>query len=465
MSLPLHQRSITELRNGLAANEFRSRQLVETYLERIAAYNLRINGFVTILGERALEQADAADRKRAAGEPLGPLAGIPIGVKDSVPTAGVRTTSNSRVLENWVPERNAAPVGHLLDAGAILLGKTNLNEFGWALPNDNNLTPKALSAWNPAYAAIGSSSGSGNAVSAGFVAAAVGTDGGGSARLPAGQNNLVSLKPTHGLVSRKGMDDSWISEISPMTRTVEDTALMLSIMAQREPNDWNAWAMPAPDYVANLETDVRGWKVGVPRRLVDESGMEDEVAEAFAASLDALRALGVELVDVEIPGLPEARMANFVILNGQTHAGHAASLRRHPELYGHSARVYHWMGAFLTATDLMNAKAIASRVQGLVQECFGNVRAFVTPTSPVVTAEAARRPDSHRKGSNAMFTSPFNLTGHPAISVPSGFSASTGLPIGLQMVGPMHDELTLLQLSRALEKSGDWRARHASIGD
>lgn len=463
MSRPLHERSIAELRDGLAAGEFTSRQLVDAYLDRIAAYNSRINGFVTILADEARAEADAIDRRRAAGEQLGPLAGIPIGVKDSVPTAGVRATSNSRVLEHWVPGHNAAPIQHLRDAGAILLGKTNLNEFGWALPNDSDLTPKALNAWNPAYAAIGSSSGSGIAVSAGFLAASVGTDGGGSARLPAGQNNLIALKPTHGLVSRKGMDDSWISEMAPMTRTVADNALMLAIMAGRDADDWQSWALPVPDYVARLEADVSGWRIGVPRRLIDESGMEEEVAEAFEASLAELRALGVELVDIDIPGLSEARMANFVILNGQTYAAHEMSLRRHPERYGRSARVYHWMGAFLSASDLLNAKAVARRVQKLVQDTFGDVRAFVTPTSPVVTAEAARKPSAHRKGSNAMFTSPFNATGHPAISLPSGFSASTGLPIGLQMVGGLHDELTLLQLARAMERRGSWRDRQVAF--
>jgi aspartyl-tRNA(Asn)/glutamyl-tRNA(Gln) amidotransferase subunit A len=463
MTRPLHERSVAELRAGLAAGEFTSRQLVETYLGRIGAYNSRINGFVTVLAEQALEQADAADRKRSAGEALGPLAGIPIGVKDSVPTAGIRTTSNSRVLENWVPEHDAVAVRHLRDAGAILLGKTNLNEFGWALPNDKDLTPKALSSWNPAYAAIGSSSGSGTTVSAGFLAASVGTDGGGSARLPAGQNNLVSIKATHGLISREGMDDSWISDIAPMTRTVEDTALMLAIMAGRNAADRPSWEPAVPDYVAGLDVRVAGWRVGVPRRLIDESGMEDEVAEAFEASLAQLRALGVELVDIDIPGLSEARVANFVILNGQTYAAHAVSLRRQRERYGHSARVYHWMGAFLSASDLLNAKAVALRVRGLVQDVFRDVRAFVTPTSPVVTAEAARKPDSHRKGSNAMFTSPFNATGHPAISVPSGFSASTGLPIGVQMVGALHDELTLLQLARALEGRSNWRERSVSF--
>jgi aspartyl-tRNA(Asn)/glutamyl-tRNA(Gln) amidotransferase subunit A len=295
MSMPLHLRSITELRDGLTARDFSTLDLVQSYLDRIEAYNANINGFVTLLGEQARDHAVRLDRQRIAGEPLGPLAGVPIGVKDSLPTAGIRTTANSRVLKDWVPTHDAAAVKQLRDAGVIILGKTNLNEFGWALPDDHDLTPKALNPWNPDYAAIGSSSGSGSVVAAGFVAASVGTDGGGSARLPAGQNNLVSIKATHGLVSRKGMDDSWISDIAPMTRTVTDAALLLAAMSGGH-SDESGVSRPSADYVAQLDSSVKGWRIGVPRALVEASDLEPEVAEAFEASLDALRRLGVVLV-------------------------------------------------------------------------------------------------------------------------------------------------------------------------
>ena len=157
--------------------------------------------------------------------------------------------------------------------------------------------------------------------------------------------------------------------------------------------------------------------------------------------------------------MAQARAANFIVLNAQAYTDHAVSLRKHPELYGHSARVYHWMGAFLSASDLLNARAVQRRVRDLVQDELEGVRAIVTPTTPVVTAEAARRPEAHRKGSNAIFTSPFNLTGHPAMSVPAGFSASTGLPIGVQLVGSLFDEATLFQIGHALERNSSWSKR------
>ncbi|MGH2559737.1 MAG: amidase, partial [Thermomicrobiales bacterium] len=265
MSFPWHERSLTDLAASLDARELTSRELVDLYLERIRSFDRRFNAYVTVAEEEAVRQADETDRRRRTGEVLPPLAGIPIAVKDSIPTAGIRTTANSRLLEHWVPDEDAAAIRQLRDAGAIVLGKTNLNEFGWALPAESDLTPPARNPWNPSYAAIGSSTGSGAAVAAGLCAAAIGTDGGGSARLPAGQNGLAGIKPTHRRVSRLGMDDSSISEICPMGRTVADVALMLTAMAGYEEQDWQSWPEPCPSFSEQLTADVRGWRIGVPR--------------------------------------------------------------------------------------------------------------------------------------------------------------------------------------------------------
>jgi aspartyl-tRNA(Asn)/glutamyl-tRNA(Gln) amidotransferase subunit A len=193
--------------------------------------------------------------------------------------------------------------------------------------------------------------------------------------------------------------------------------------------------------------------------LIESAGLEPEVTDVFETTLATLRSLGAEVVDLDLPGMAQARAANFIVLNAQAFTEHEVSLRKHPELYGPSARVYHWMGAFLSASDFLNAQTVRRRVQELVQDVFTDVRAIVTPTTPVVTAEAARKPEAHRRGSNAVFTSPFNLTGHPAMSVPGGFSASTGLPIGIQLVGPLFDETTLFQIGRALERASNWSTR------
>jgi aspartyl-tRNA(Asn)/glutamyl-tRNA(Gln) amidotransferase subunit A len=456
MTLPVHDLPLTDVAEMLHTRDLSSRELVQAYLERIETHDDSLHCYITVDAETALHCADDVDRRRLTGADLPPLAGIPVAVKDSIPTAGIRTTANSRLLAGWVPVQDAVAIERLRVAGAIILGKTNLNEFGWALPADDDLTPPVRNPWNTHYAAIGSSSGSGAALAAGMCAAAIGTDGGGSARLPAGQHGLVGLKATHGRVSRLGMDSSSISEIAPLAHTVSDAALLLSAMAGPTVDDGVGWLPPRLGIAAHLDRAVSGWRVGVPRRDIAAAALEDEVAVAFASGLDKLERLGIELVDVDLPGLADARAANFVVLNAEAYATHAASLRAHPERYGESALVYHWMGAFLNAADYLHAQQVGSRVRELVQEWFRDVRLLVTPTSPVVTAEAARRPESHRRGANAAFTAPFNLTGHPALSLPAGISSSTGLPIGLQLVGPLFDELSILQLAFAYERAAPW---------
>ena len=239
--------------------------LVQTQLDEINRLNPQLNSFITVDADGALEQARAIDEARENGARLGPLAGATIGVKDSIPTKGLRTTDNSRLLENWIPQEDASTVKRLREAGAIIIGKTNLNEFGWSRPSETDLMPPPWSPWNPDRMSVGSSSGSGAATTARMAAATIGTDGGGSARLPAGAHNLYGIKPTHGLVSRLGMDHNGHSEISPLCRTALDTALMLEAMAGYEPKDDMSWPGKVPAYATNIKADISGWRIGVPR--------------------------------------------------------------------------------------------------------------------------------------------------------------------------------------------------------
>lgn len=457
MNRPLSERSLTDLASQLRGGELSSQALVQACLTRIGSFDQQLHAFITVAAEQALALAEEADRQLGTGNDLPPLTGLPIAVKDSIPTRGLRTTANSRLLEHWVPESDAAAIARLRAAGAIIIGKTNLNEFGWSLPADQDLVPPPRNPWNPEYQAIGSSSGSGVAAAAGFCTAAIGTDGGGSARLPAGQHGLVGIKATHGRVSRLGMDASSMSEISPLTRTVADAATLLTIMSGYEAGDPHGWPVPPPPFANQLDADVRGWRIGVPWSHIEAADLEPEVAAAFQAGLDEVRRLGAETVAVDLPDLADARAANFIVLNAEGYTEHATSLRRDGDRYGASARRYRWMGAFLSAADYLNAKRVGRQARAAVEGCFREVRALVTPTSPVVTAEAARRPGSHRKGHNATFTAPFNITGHPAISIPCGMSTSTGLPIGLQLVGALYDETSLFQLAHAYEQATPWR--------
>jgi aspartyl-tRNA(Asn)/glutamyl-tRNA(Gln) amidotransferase subunit A len=301
--------------------------------------------------------------------------------------------------------------------------------------------------------------------------AAIGTDGGGSIRLPGGAHGLIGFKPTHGLVSRHGMDHNSHSEISPLTRTVRDAALMLDAIAGHVPEDDMSWPGAPVGYAERLEeADVRGWRVGVPWKYVRSAPNEPEVMQAFESFLAKLESLGCEMVDVQVHGLAEARMANFLVLNAEAYQRHGKSLRQDWTLYGEITRVYLLQGAFLTAEDFLNASEVGRAVRShleadvLTQHVGGSgVRAIAMPTSPFVTAERSRRPGEHSRGINACFTAPFNITGHPSVSVPAGISASTGLPIGAMLTAALHDDLGLLQLAHAHERATEWHTLHPEV--
>ncbi len=466
---PLHYLPLAEQARRIRAGELSSVALVRAYLGRIQAHNPQMNSYITVDEDGAIAAARSVDDAIARGERTGPLAGVPIGAKDSIPTKGLRTTDNSNLLRDWVPEHDASAVARLRAAGAIIIGKTNLNEFGWSRPSEADLAPPPWNPWNPKFASVGSSSGSGAAASGGLASATIGTDGGGSIRLPGGSHGLIGMKPTHGLVSRHGMDHNSHSEISPLTRTVEDAALMLDALAGYVPEDDMSWPGKPVGYAANLKSaDVSGWRIGVPWTFVRSAPNEPEVTEAFESFLANLEAIGCEIVDVPVRGLAEARMANFLVLNAETYQRHAKSLGTNWDRYGEITRVYLLQGAYLSAEDLLNAAEVGRTVRGLLEtEVFSRekpgVRALAMPTSPFITAERSRRPGEHSRGINACFTAPFNITGHPSASVPSGFSESTGLPIGSMLTTALHDDLGLLQLAYAHEQVTDWHTRHPAI--
>ena len=433
--------------------------LVQTQLDEINRLNPKLNSFITVDADGALEQARAIDEARENGARLGPLAGATIGVKDSIPTKGLRTTDNSRLLENWIPQEDASTVKRLREAGAIIIGKTNLNEFGWSRPSETDLMPPPWSPWNPDRMSVGSSSGSGAATTARMAAATIGTDGGGSARLPAGAQNLYGIKPTHGLVSRLGMDHNGHSEISPLCRTALDTALMLEAMAGYEPKDDMSWPGKVPAYATNIKADISGWRIGVPRTFVDSAPNEPEVVQAFESFLRKLELLGCELVEFELHGMAEARSANFLVLNSEAYQRHQKSLQSHWNLYGAITRVYLLQGAFLSANDVLNASEVGRAFRNYFSEILSSLdlKAIATPTSPFATAERSRRPGEHSRGINACYTSPFNISGHPSISLPAGFG-DAGIPVGAMLTGELHDDLTLLQLAFAYDQTNNWNS-------
>ena len=455
---------LSEQARMVREGEVTATDLVQSHIDEIKRLNQRLNSFITIDEDGARKQARAVDDARAKNMQLGPLAGVTIGVKDSIPTKNLKTTNNSRLLENWVPKADAATVGRLKKAGAIIIGKTNLNEFGWSRPSEADFYPPPWTPWNPERMSVGSSSGSGAACAARMTAAAIGTDGGGSARLPAGAHNLYGIKPTHGLVSNLGMDHNGHGEISPLCRTALDTALMLGSMAGYEPSDDMSWPGEIPDYTASLDTDVTGWRIGVPRKFIDSAPNEPEITEAFDKFLDVIRSLGCHTVDVDLRGMAESRAANFLVLNSETYQRHQKSLQESWAAYGPITRVYLLQGAFMSANDMLNALEVGRAFKDYFSHLLAeqNLKAIAMPTSPFATAERSRQPDEHSRGLNACYTSPFNISGHPSISIPAGFGEA-GIPVGAMLTGKLHNDLVLLQIAHAYDTVTEWSSVTPSI--
>jgi len=420
-------------------------RLTADVLERIDRLDPVLHAYITVAGESALERARELD----AGGRSGSLWGVVIGCKDSIATAGLRTTANSRILEAWYPDRDAAVVANLKRAGAVIVGKHNLNEFGWTIPSPDDLTPAPRNPWNTESAAIGSSSGSAVAVAAGLCAGALGTDSGGSIRLPAANCGVVGLKPTHGTLPMDGVyGNETLTDVGPIARSVNDVRLLLSAASGGQ--------SPAASAAADGLGSVR---VGVLPELGVAIDVDREIDGAYTAAIRQLEQLGARIVELEGIQSKKATAAVRVILNAEAYAAHASPLRLHPDLYGPSARIHLTQGAFLGAADYIHAVRFMSRYATAIDEMFESVDCLLTPTSPYLTAEEARRPEAHRMGLGDLFTSPFNLSGNPAVSVPAGYSSS-GMPIGVQMVGRSLADERLLWIAEQYEQSTAWHREH-----
>lgn len=446
MNTELTSSSVTDLLRLLDSGEVTAVSLIEAYLSRIAAES-SLNALTTVFGSEALAEAESQDAASARGERLGPLAGIPITIKDSIPTAGLLTTCNSRSRENWVPTTEPLSVTRVREAGAIVLAKATPNEF-LGIPSADDLFPPPRNPFNRDHVAIGSSSGSGVAVAAGLCAASIGTDSAGSVRLPAGQNGLTGLKATRGRVpSSSGAVEPTLQVIGALTRTVDDSRLLFEVLTGSSPTSVTADVSDrSSDQASSISSAPR---IGVPRRYIETSPVEDEIGAAFDAALSSAEAAGARLLDVRPRGWAEGRMATFVVLYTEAHFSHRAWLKRAGGGYGRSARLYSLQGAFISASDYLHSLAYGNHLRDSVEALFDEVDVIATPTSPYVTAEAARRPGEHRKGLNTVFTGVFNLTGHPAVTIDCGRSAS-GIPIGLQLVGRLGSDEQLLAYAKAV---------------
>lgn len=461
---------MTDLLNLTAAElgaAFRARTLspvevVRAALARIAAKDHLIDSFLTLTPERAMADAVRAERDFMRGHDRGPMQGIPIGLKDIIETAGVRTTGQSRSLADNVPARDAEVARRLAAGGAVLVGKNTTWEFAHGGASWDVVGPPARNPWNPERHPGGSSSGTGAAIAAGFVAAGVGTDTGGSIRLPAAMCGIAGLKPTYGRVSRRGVFPNCFTHdhAGPMARTSADAAVMLGVIAGHDPADPASAEQPVPDYRAALTGRLDGLVAGVPWAWLDEAGCKDGTRRAFDAALAALVAAGAVVKPISLPALKAYGDSKKTIAMAELFAIHGKTLRETPHLLGKSLRYRIQCGALIRAEDYIRAMRLRTRLAAATQAAFASVDLIVTPTAEPAGALEASSPAL--MFSAASLTTPFNSTGNPALSLPMGFDPD-GMPYSLQIAGRPFDEATVLRAGDAYERLAGWATRRPPL--
>ena len=456
--------TIAEAAAGQAAGQYSAVELTHALLNRIAELDNTLHAYITVTGDIALDQARQADEERARGQVRGPLHGIPVALKDLFATRGIRTTAHSAVLQDWVPDADAAVTSRLREAGTVLLGKLSMHEFAYGGPTLDGPFPPARNPWNVDYVPGGSSSGSGVALAAGLCLGALGSDTGGSIRGPASLCGIVGLKPTYGRVSRAGvLPLSWsLDHAGPMARTVEDCALLLQAIAGYDAADPASVDVPVDDYSASLKQGVDGLRLGVPRSWFAEGdGTHGETLAAVEEALRTLESLGATLVEIDGQPFADARAANHTILTAEGYAYHEHDLQTQPHNFGRSVRSRLLTGALISAADYIQAQRARATISARIATLMHSVDAVVSPVSPT-PADAFDAYDPDRTFRLPNFNNAYNLTGLPAISVPCGFS-SQGLPIGLQVATPPFAESLALLIAYAYEQATDWHLRRPPL--
>jgi aspartyl-tRNA(Asn)/glutamyl-tRNA(Gln) amidotransferase subunit A len=462
-------KSAAELAPLLQARRLSPVELVRAYLERIEAVNPKVNAFITVIGDQALEQARKAEREIAAGRYRGPLHGVPYAPKDLIATKGIRTTNGSKVTSNWVPDYESTVTARLNQAGAILIGKLNLLEFAMG-SGQKGLVGPARNPWDLNYSPSGSSSGSGASLAAGMVPLAIGSDTGGSIRGPAKSCGIVGLKPTYGRVSLFGVTTlSWtLDHVGPMARTVADVARMLHVMAGADPNDRSAAAAPVPDYTKTLTGNVKGVRIGVPAQyFFDYVHAETEAALRRAISL--LKEMGAVLVDVKVRDAALCGAASSIILNSEAAVYHEKELKENADLLEPLVRERLEVATFNSAVDYIKALRLRTVLMEEMRRVFQTCDVLMLPAG-----NAAPKLDAEIVGTDAPANPPLpprpdsfniaNVTGIPAIVLPCGFTAGPpSLPLGIQFCAKPFDEATLFRISHAYQSATDWHKRRPPL--
>jgi aspartyl-tRNA(Asn)/glutamyl-tRNA(Gln) amidotransferase subunit A len=479
--------SVHELHHKLKFKEVSSVEATRAMLARIEAVEPQIGSFVTVTPEQALADAEAADKRIAAGR-MDLLTGIPLALKDIFLTEGVRTTCGSRILDNFVPPYSATAWEKLKERGVVLLGKLNQDEFAMGSSNESSAYGTTRNPWDTSRIPGGSSGGSAAAVAARQATATLGTDTGGSIRQPASHCGCVGLKPTYGRVSRYGVIAyaSSLDQVGPLTRDVTDCAIMLGALAGHDPKDSTSVDAPVPDYCAVLTGAIKGLRIGLPKEYFI-AGLDPDVQNSMAAAIETYRRLGAEFVDISLPHTDYAVATYYLIATAEAssnlarydgvrfghRAAEAASLldmyvKSRSQGFGAEVKRRIMLGTYALSSGYYDAYYVkAQKVRTLIMQDF--IRAFegvdviLTPVAPTPAFKIGEKVnDPLQMYLSDIFTIPVNLAGTCAISVPAGFSAA-GLPIGLQLVGKPFGEETILRAAHAFEQATEWHTRKAVI--
>ncbi|WP_217144475.1 amidase [Streptomyces sp. AC627_RSS907] len=449
-----------ELSLAQAADAIRARvlspvELVDSVLDRIEKVEPRLGAYAAVTAEQARRAAREAERDVAAGRPHGPLHGVPVGLKDLIDVAGVATTASSRVRANHRAQADSTVAARLGAAGAVLVGKTHTHEFAYGLT-----TPQTNNAWDPDRVAGGSSGGSAVAVAAGAATFALGTDTGGSIRVPSALNGVVGLKPTYGLVPRHGVTSlSWsLDHVGPITRTVEDAALALTALAGHDPRDPASLAASDPGYRPVGAPELTGLRVGVPRNYYFDH-VHPEVEAAVRRAVAELESLGAHLVEVEIPMTRYIQATQWGLMVPEATAYHERTLRTVPELYQADVRILLEAGELMPAGDYLRAQRSRTLMRQAWARLLEEVDVIAAPTVPATAVRADDEtitwPDGTVEGVSDAYvrlSAPANITGVPSLSVPVGHDTA-GLPIGMQLLGRPLGERVLLRVGHAYEQT------------
>ena len=440
-------------------------EATQAVVDRAEKFDRQLNSFITLLRDEALTQARAAEQEIGAGRYRGPLHGIPFAVGDLYYTKGIRTTAGSKILSDFNPAYDATVIAKLRDAGAILIGKLNMHEFATGATNASSLIGACNNPWDTLRVSGGASGGSAAAVAAGLCFGALGSDTGGSIRIPAALCGIVGLKPTYGRVSRYGVFPlSWsLDHVGPMTRTVTDAALMLQVIAGHDRHDPTTRTAVVPDYSAALTMDIEGARLGIPQEFYFEQ-LDAEVRDSVRAAIQTLERAGAQVEEVSLPLSQYAAAAGRIMSLTESAEVHEKFLKTHFADYSPDVRAGFLVGQLVLGKHYMRAQRLRSLIRQEMAAALRRVDALVTPTVPIPAPRIGEATvDIGQETIDVMWalsrlTRPANLTGFPAISVPCGFTMAE-LPIGLQFIGRPFAEATILQLAYAYEQETTWHQR------